>query len=95
MLGTTIGLISLGATSVSSIALNIVQGIQNNKLRQQIEMLIEIIKKQQNDIIELKKEMETLKIWAFKQRREYSKKITFLENDLKSNLFTLQKLTCI
>jgi len=67
MLGTTIGLISLGATSVSSIALNIVQGIQNNKLRQQIEMLVKIIKKQQRDIEELKKELESLKIWAFKQ----------------------------
>jgi len=95
MLGTTIGLISLGATSVSSIALNIVQGIQNNKLRQQIEMLVKIIKKQQRDIEELKKELESLKIWAFKQRRECSKKITYLENDMEKNLFTLHNLTRI
>ena len=92
MLGTTIGLIGLGATSVTSISLNIIQGIQNNKLRKQIEMLLQTIQKQQNDINELKKQMESIKLWAFKQRYEYSKQIKSIENDMKKNLYTLNAL---
>ena len=40
----------LGVTSAVSIGTNIFQGIQNNKLRKQIEQLKAIIANQQNDI---------------------------------------------
>lgn len=85
MVGTTIALIGLGVTSAASIGANIFQGIQNKNLRKQIEQLKAIIANQQENIDELKKQMKALKLWAFKQRYEYSKEIKSLEQDIASN----------
>lgn len=85
MVGTTIVLIGLGVTSAASIGANIFQGIQNKNLRKQIEQLKAIIANQQENIDELKKQMKALKLWAFKQRYEYSKEIKSLKQDIASN----------
>ncbi len=85
MVGTTIALIGLGVTSAASIGANIFQGIQNKNLRKQIEQLKAIIANQQENIDELKKQMKALKLWAFKQRYEYSKEIKSLKQDIASN----------
>lgn len=92
MVGTTVALIGLGITSAASIGVNIFQGIQNKNLRKQIEQLKAIIVTQQNDIEELKKQMKALKLWAFKQRYEYSKEIKSLKQNLISNK---QRLVCL
>lgn len=92
MVGTTVALIGLGITSAASIGVNIFQGIQNKNLRKQIEQLKAIIVTQQNDIEELKKQMKVLKLWAFKQRYEYSKEIKSLKQNLISNK---QRLVCL
>ena len=92
MVGTTVALIGLGITSAASIGDNIFQGIQNKNLRKQIEQLKAIIVTQQNDIEELKKQMKALKLWAFKQRYEYSKEIKSLKQNLISNK---QRLVCL
>lgn len=92
MVGTTIALIGLGVTSAASIGANIFQGIQNKNLRKQIEQLKAIISNQQNDIEELKKQMKALKLWAFKQRYEYSKELKSLKQSLNNNK---QRLLCL
>ncbi|WP_276752195.1 hypothetical protein [Treponema succinifaciens] len=92
MVGTTVALIGLGITSAASIGVNIFQGIKNKNLRKQIEQLKAIIVTQQNDIEELKKQMKALKLWAFKQRYEYSKEIKSLKQNLISNK---QRLVCL
>ena len=92
MVGTTIAIIGLGITSAASIGANIFQGIQNKNLRKQIEQLKAIIANQQNDIEALKKQMKALKLWAFKQRYEYSKEIKSLKQNLKDSK---QRLLCL
>lgn len=92
MVGTTIALIGLGVTSVASITINIFQGIQNSKLRKQIEMLVQIIQKQQNDINELKKQMKALKLWAFRQRYACRKEIKSVKKDMNSNIIKLYEI---
>ncbi|MCQ2580358.1 MAG: hypothetical protein MJ159_06645 [Treponemataceae bacterium] len=82
----------LGVTSAVSIGTNIFQGIQNNKLRKQIEQLKAIIANQQNDIEELKKQMKALKAWAFKQKYELSKEIKYLQRNMASNKESLRRL---
>ncbi len=87
-----IGAVGLGITSAVSIGFNIYQGIQNTKLRKQIEQLKAIIRNQQDEIKELQKQMDALKLWAFKQKLECSKKIKYLEQNLVDNRQRLSRL---
>jgi prefoldin subunit 5 len=71
--------IFLGLGLGASLTANIAQGLQNRKLRKQIEMLLKTIENLQNDINEMKKEMRALKLWSFKQRYILSKEIKKLK----------------
>ena len=85
MIGTTIAIIGLATTSAVSIGTNIFQGIQNNKMRKQIEQLKAIIFNQQSDLEELKTQMEALKIWAFKQKIKYIREIKEIKKEISIN----------
>ena len=85
MTGTTSAIIGLATTSAVSIGTNIFQGIQNNKMRKQIEQLKAIIFNQQSDLEELKTQMEALKIWAFKQKIKYIREIKEIKKEISIN----------
>ena len=84
--------IGLGITSAASLVGNIIQGIQNRELRKQIEMLLAIINNLKNDIEETKKELKALKIWSFRQKYRYHKKISELQKEIKKKTLEIYYL---
>jgi len=72
----------IGGGLVVSVTTNIIQGVQKNKLRKQIEKLLEIIDNLNSDINEFKKERKATKIWHFKEKLILTRKIKTLKRKL-------------
>jgi predicted RNase H-like nuclease (RuvC/YqgF family) len=84
--------IGLGITTAASLTSNIIQGIQNGRLRKQIEMLLAIIENIKSDIEETRKELKALKIWSFKQKYKLHKKISKLKKRIKEKTLEIYYL---
>ncbi len=82
----------LGASTAVSVGVNIYQGVQNRKLRRQIEMLEATIRNLKSDIEELKKEVEAVKFWAFTEKFKLKKEMKQLKFELKQNKRRLEVL---
>jgi gas vesicle protein len=77
------GLIGLGIAAAGGIGAAIGLGLQNRKLRKQIEMLTATIDNLNNDIKELKKKLNACKIFAFEERRKIQEQISLHQIELK------------
>lgn len=75
---------ALVASLVASVGANVYQGVQNRKLREQIEALKQILDLQKLEIEKLKKEKEELKFWYFKEKLALRKEIKKREQFVKS-----------
>lgn len=81
-----------GGIAAVSVGANIYQGIQNRRLRRQIEMLMAIISNLQSDIEELKKQVIAAKKWAFREKSRLKKEIKALKKELINNSQKLRVL---
>jgi seryl-tRNA synthetase len=79
------GLIGLGIAAAGGIGTAIALGIQNRKLRKQIEMLHAVVANLDNEIGELKKEMKALKLFSF-ERKRLQEQITFKEQQKRDKI---------
>ncbi len=75
---------ALVASLVASVGANVYQGVENRKLREQIEALKQILDLQKLEIKKLKKEKEELKFWYFKEKWAIRNEIKKREQFVKS-----------
>lgn len=88
MVGTAI----LGVGLVVSLSGNVVQGVQNRKLRQQVEALTSVSERLQAEIDELQKKYDALRAWSFRKRAETKKEIEARQADLEANRLEIVNL---
>lgn len=75
----------LGISLAVSVTGNVIQGIQNRKLRKQIEQLTKINQELQVRNDELLKQYKALKLFSFKQKFELIKEMSANKAEVKKN----------
>lgn len=75
---------ALVASLVTSVVGNVYQGVENRKLREQIEGLQKLINGLEQEIEKLKQEQKALKIWCFKEKWAIRNEIKKREQFVKS-----------